>query len=735
MDISPRWSTNTKFIVMLAILAIVGLSLIRLQFLIAPVILAVMTAYLLNPAVNALTKYLRLPRAVAALAVYAVLILLLVTLIGGAGLLLQQEFSGVLATFLTFVNSIPAWINTLSAKPVSVGPFTFDLSSADISVLQNALLPAARDSIGRITGWMTGAASGVASFLGWAVFVFTVSIYLILDMDALQKSILRMVPEDYKQDAGRLLAKLGPIWNAYLRGQLVLGLIIGSVVTVTMSFLGVRYALILGLIAALMDFIPILGWYLAVGTEILVAMFQPSNWLGLSPITFTIVVAIAALVLQQIKISFFIPRVMQTHLKVHPVVLIIGVLIGATLLGFTGLLLSAPIIATASLFGKYVRAKLFNLQPWEDLETQRIPSIPAPPVRIRPARKSDTGDVLALTARMWEGHDYIPRVWSDWLADRSGILAVAERDGKAVGIGKLTRMTPEEWWLEGLRVHPEYQGLKIGSQLFEYLVEGWKKRGGGAIRLATSSERVPVHHLCGRLGFRRVETFLLMAAAPTAQGESAFEPIAEADVPAALAFAEKATSVRNPSHLVNTGWRWGRLTENRLREFIRRGHAWWWKDRAAVLLLYDAEYENKPSLEIAAVLSSPGIPAAMLGQARRLAGRMGAARLAWAMPNLPAVAAAARRAGFKQELDAQLWMFERTDPQVAEQTSESDRIAAGHPIETNRTRRTVQRPTRTGALSLRTMNDRAASRAVSKNETPKNIRSKLRGIPHPAKAG
>ena len=689
MDTSPRWSNNTKFIVMLAILAVVGFFLIRFQVLIAPVILAVMTVYLLNPVVNALRKYLRLPRTIAVLAVYAVLILLLVALVGGAGLLLQQQLSGVLATALTFVNSIPAWIGTLSAKPVSVGPFTFDLSTADVSLLQNALLPTARDLIGRITGWMTGAASGVASFLGWTVFVFTVSFYLILDMDALQKRLLSMVPEDYKKDAGRLLAKLGPIWNAFLRGQLILSLIMGTVVGLTMSLLGVRYALILGLIAALMDFVPILGWYLAVGTEILVALFQPSNWLGLSPIAFTIVVAIAAMALQQIKISFFIPRVMQSHLKVHPAVLITGVLIGASLLGFTGLLLSAPIIATAALFGKYVHAKLFNLPPWPDLEEQRSPSIQAPSVRIRPARESDTGDMLALIAQMWEGHDYIPQVWSEWLADREGILAVAESDGKAIGIGKLSRLTTKEWWLEGLRVHPDYQGMKIGSQIFEYLLGEWKKRGVGAIRLATSSERVQVHHLCGRLGFRCVETFLVMAAPPIDRGESGFELIAEADTAAAFALSEKATSVRYASGLVNTGWRWSRLTEERMREFIQRGRAWWWKDRAAVLMVYDSEHESQSSLEIAAVLSPAAQLAAMLAEARRLAGLAGAARLAWAMPNLPAVADAARRAGFAQEWDAQLWIFERSDPCTAEQTSGSAQTETGLPVDANRSRPSV----------------------------------------------
>jgi predicted PurR-regulated permease PerM len=166
MDISPRWSANTKFIVLLAVLAVAGFFLIRFQALVAPVILAVMTAYLLHPAVNALTKYLRFPRAAAALTVYAVLILVLIALVGGAGLLLQQQFSGLLTTAQTFVNSIPAWVSDLSARPVSFGPFKFDLSSADVSVLQNALLPTARDLISRITVWMTGAASGVASFVG-----------------------------------------------------------------------------------------------------------------------------------------------------------------------------------------------------------------------------------------------------------------------------------------------------------------------------------------------------------------------------------------------------------------------------------------------------------------------------------------------------------------------------------------------------------------------------------------
>ncbi len=72
MEISPQWSATTKFLVMLAILAVVAFLLIRLQGVIAPVVLAVILAYLLNPIVTAIAKYSRLSRTLAVLLVYMV---------------------------------------------------------------------------------------------------------------------------------------------------------------------------------------------------------------------------------------------------------------------------------------------------------------------------------------------------------------------------------------------------------------------------------------------------------------------------------------------------------------------------------------------------------------------------------------------------------------------------------------------------------------------------------------
>ncbi len=677
MDNSPRWSTTTKLIVMLAVLAAVAFLLIRFQGVVAPLILAVILAYLLNPIVTALAKYSRLSRTLAVLLVYMVLILLALALVSGAGLLIQQQLSGVLSTALTFLNSIPVFVSSLSSKPISLGPFTVDLSTTNANALQNALLPTARDWIGRITNWMTGAASEAATTVAWAGFVFIISFYLIHDMNAMEKGILRLAPDEYQKDARQLLADLGPIWNAFLRGQLMLSLIMGSAFALVMSLLGLRYALIIGLMAALMEFVPVIGPYLTAGTSILVALFQPFNWMGFSPTAYTLSVAAAALLLQQLEANFLSPRVMGRQLRMHPAILITVAFVGASLMGIPGLLLSGPILATTRLLGRYVRAKMFDLPPWPDRKAASPNASGENPVSCRPAREADTPDVLEMTARVWEGHDYVPQAWSGWLGDRVGILAAAEWKGKVVGIGKLTRLAPGEWWIEGLRVHPDYQGRKIGSQIFEYLLEEWKERGGGAIRLATSSERVQVHHLCGRLGFQHSETFRIMSASPRSSGESAFELISEADAPAAFALSKKVRFTRFASGLVNTGWRWSELTEERIREFARRGRAWWWKNRSAALMLFDSDRENQPGLEIAAVLSPAAQLTAMLGQARRLAALAGAERLAWAMPNLPAAAEAARRAGFTQEWDGQLWIFERPSPQAAEQTAVLAQIDPG----------------------------------------------------------
>jgi hypothetical protein len=109
-----------------------------------------------------------------------------------------------------------------------------------------------------------------------------------------------------------------------------------------------------------------------------VALFQESNYLGLNPLTFAIVVLIASVLLQQIENNFLVPRILGGSLNLHPIVILVGALIAANLAGIVGLLLSAPIMATLRLFGQYVYRKMFDLDPWPER-----PVRPRPPTEVR----------------------------------------------------------------------------------------------------------------------------------------------------------------------------------------------------------------------------------------------------------------------------------------------------------------------------------------------------------------
>src|SRR5919201_1570425 len=96
----------------------------------------------------------------------------------------------------------------------------------------------------------------------------------------------------------------------------------------------------------------------------MVALFQPDNWMGIKPLYFALVVAAVQILLSQIENNFLVPRIIGGSLNLHPVVVLVGAIIAANLAGIIGLLLSAPIIATLRLFGRYIYRKMFDLNPW-----------------------------------------------------------------------------------------------------------------------------------------------------------------------------------------------------------------------------------------------------------------------------------------------------------------------------------------------------------------------------------
>lgn len=380
---SPRWGVLTKFLVALVLFVLLGAVLVRFQEMIAPLVLAVILAYLLKPIVAALTARTRLSWSAAAAVVYLVLVIVIVTLLTVAGIALVQQVQGLYSAVAEIAADPVTRLEAILNEPFTVGPFAFDLSqpftigpfgpfqvpdlgSGAWQPLIEQVLAVIQPALNR-TGVLVGSlATSTAASLGWALFILVVSYYLLNDVRSIGVSIERLVPEEYAYDIRRLVNELGPIWNAFLRGQITLGITMGIVVGLTMWILGVRYAVVLGLLGGLLEFIPVIGPIIAGGTALIVALFQTSNWMNLNPITFALVVLIASIILQQVENNFLVPRILGGSLNLHPVVILVGAIVAASLAGIIGLLLSAPVMATLRLIGRYVYCKLFDLDPWPD---------------------------------------------------------------------------------------------------------------------------------------------------------------------------------------------------------------------------------------------------------------------------------------------------------------------------------------------------------------------------------
>src|SRR6187399_197947 len=126
---------------------------------------------------------------------------------------------------------------------------------------------------------------------------------------------------------------------------------------------------------------------------------------------------------------------------------------------------------------------------------------PTPQVLCRPAIEADQADVTEFCKGIWEGEDYVPQVWERWFHDPDGLLAVAEFEGHAIGCSKISRLSKGQWWLEGFRVDPQYQGMKVGSHLHQYVTGWWLENGDGTLRLMTDGQNFVMHHLCAKTGY------------------------------------------------------------------------------------------------------------------------------------------------------------------------------------------------------------------------------------------
>jgi predicted PurR-regulated permease PerM len=220
-------------------------------------------------------------------------------------------------------------------------------------------------SVGDLTGPAFSVLGGAVTAVVNATFVLVIMFYLMRDGDQFTAKLVNLTPSSYQGDVRRLLYELGRVWNAYFRGQLILSVSVGMAVYLAALILGLSNAPILGLLAGLLEFIPNLGPFIASVPAVLIALVSESGTFPfLSGLPFALVVILVWTGIQNLEAIFLVPRVMGGSLNLHPVVVILGVITGASVAGALGIILAAPFIATIRVAGQYLYGKIFDTNPF-----------------------------------------------------------------------------------------------------------------------------------------------------------------------------------------------------------------------------------------------------------------------------------------------------------------------------------------------------------------------------------
>ncbi|MFN8441354.1 MAG: AI-2E family transporter [Caldilineaceae bacterium] len=353
---SPRWNNFTKIAVVSTLIVITIALFVTFRAMIAPTIVAFLLTFILSYPVNWVQQRTGWPRGITVLVVYAAVLLLLALMPA----LFVPRFLALSSSLDDTLTELLNQLRSAGGPLLTVGPFRLSLTNLldeSGNILRSLFAAVSPAPIVR------GVTTGVLSI----VYTLVLSYWLLKDLNRFQRFVIDLVPLDYQEEFRRLVGELGAIWQAFLRGQFILGIVTAVVTWIPLVIVGMPNAGGLALLAGLMELLPSIGPAISGTIGTMSALFSGSNWLPLGHLPFAIVVGLIYGIIGQIESVYFIPRFVGGRVKLHPAVTFAGIINGALAFGVLGVLLAAPTIASARILINYLYRKLTDQQPFEPL--------------------------------------------------------------------------------------------------------------------------------------------------------------------------------------------------------------------------------------------------------------------------------------------------------------------------------------------------------------------------------
>jgi len=311
-----RYITQNHFLAAIFIIAIVLLA-IEIKEILVAIFISFIIMSTLSPYVDLLRKR-RFPNALAVMIPYivtiSIIIVLIVPLIPFVNSQLQTLFS-----------TLPSYIDT-AAKLLNI-----QIEITD----PNKFLNSEIDTIGKNALLFTGKLfSGIFSFLA----ILVISFYLMLERDKIKKEFTSLFPKETEAKVIAIISQIENKLGAWLRGQIILSFVIGIAMWVALTVIGLPFALPLALLSGILEIVPTIGPIISSIPAVIVA-------LTISP-ALAITVIVLYLLIQMLENNLLVPKIMEKAVGLNPIIIIIGVMVGAKVMGVLGALLSIPFITT-----------------------------------------------------------------------------------------------------------------------------------------------------------------------------------------------------------------------------------------------------------------------------------------------------------------------------------------------------------------------------------------------------
>jgi predicted PurR-regulated permease PerM len=287
---------------------------------------AVVIASAIEPGIKSLRRHLNMPRLLAVIAIYLTIVLVFFAV-------LFIFVPPILNDAAAFLAQLPTTISTLNVSDITHGILPWanfnTISSAD---LLNNLSSTLADSTGGVFSTVSAFFGGLTSFVLVVVFSF----YFSVQETGVDDFLRIITPLEYQDYVLSLWKRSQDKIGKWMQGQLLLGCLVGVFIFLLLTVFQIKYAILLGILAAVFELIPVFG-------QILAAIPGVAVGFSMGGITEALIVAVIYVVVQQFEAHLVYPLVVKKVVGVPPLLVILALLIGFRLFGFLGVLLSVPI--------------------------------------------------------------------------------------------------------------------------------------------------------------------------------------------------------------------------------------------------------------------------------------------------------------------------------------------------------------------------------------------------------